>query len=115
MLNTDNFFRIFALKLLIMIIANPIYDVVKRLSKAASNEKIKKTMDAEDMIERLVNREAEEKLKIQAKEFEEKFKEQASLFEKEREQFERENQAAIEEKERENQELKRQIEELKNK
>ena len=46
--------------------------MVKRLSKAASNEKIKKTMEAEDMIDRLINRETEEKLKIQAKEFEEK-------------------------------------------
>ncbi|MEY4905873.1 MAG: hypothetical protein RLZZ292_3688 [Bacteroidota bacterium] len=37
--------------------------MVKRLSKAASNEKIKKTMEAEDMIDRLINREIEEKLK----------------------------------------------------
>jgi hypothetical protein len=78
--------------------------MVKRLSKAASNEKIKKTMEAEDMIERLVNREAEEKLKIQAEKFEKKIKEQANQFERERELFERENQ-----------DLKRQIEELKNK
>lgn len=46
--------------------------MVKRLSKAASNEKIRKTMEAEDMLDRLINRETAEKLKIQAKEFQEK-------------------------------------------
>jgi uncharacterized membrane-anchored protein YjiN (DUF445 family) len=36
--------------------------IVKRLSKAASNETIKRKMDAEDMIERLVSRETKERL-----------------------------------------------------
>jgi hypothetical protein len=49
--------------------------IIKRLSKAASNEKIKRTMEAEDMIERLINREAEEKLKAQAAAYEGKLKE----------------------------------------
>lgn len=34
--------------------------IVRRLSKAASDEKIKRTMDAEDMIERLIKREMNE-------------------------------------------------------
>jgi hypothetical protein len=67
--------------------------IVKRLSKAAGDETIKRTMDAEDMIERLINREAKEQLKEQAEMYEEKL----SL------------------KEKENEELKRQIEELRNK
>jgi hypothetical protein len=46
--------------------------IVKRLSKAASDEIIRRTMDAEDMIERLINREAKEQLKEQAEQYEEK-------------------------------------------
>jgi hypothetical protein len=88
--------------------------IVKRLSKAASDETIRRTMDAEDMIERLINRE----MKEQAKEYEERLKEQAIQFEKEKEEAiqlkEKENQEAIQQKEKENQELKRQIEELRN-
>jgi hypothetical protein len=37
--------------------------MIKRLSKAAANEKIKRTMEAEDSIERMINRETEEKTK----------------------------------------------------
>ncbi|MEY4902784.1 MAG: hypothetical protein RLZZ292_599 [Bacteroidota bacterium] len=49
--------------------------MIKRLSKAASNEKIKKTMDAEDMIERLINREIEAKLEEFRAQLEQKDKE----------------------------------------
>ena len=49
--------------------------MVKRLSKAAADDKIKRTMDAEDMIERLVNREAEGKLREQADIYEKKLDE----------------------------------------
>jgi hypothetical protein len=63
--------------------------IVNRLSKAAGDEKIKRTMDAEDMIERLINREAKEQLKVQAEHYEEKLKEQALHFEKEKEEFKR--------------------------
>ncbi len=37
--------------------------ILKRLSKAASDAQIKRTMEAEDMIERLINRETEQKMK----------------------------------------------------
>ncbi len=84
---------------------NPLVQkMVKRLSRAASNDKIKKTMEAEDMIDRLVNRESEEKLKIQADQYEERLKEQAEQFEREKEAFEKEKE-----------ELKRQLESFKNK
>jgi hypothetical protein len=46
--------------------------IVKRLSKAASNETIKRKMDAEDMIERLIKREAKERLQKITEEYEEK-------------------------------------------
>jgi hypothetical protein len=68
--------------------------IVKRLSKAASDEKIKRTMDAEDMIDRLINREAKE----QAKVYEEKLKLKEEV---------------IKSKEQENEDLKLQIESLK--
>ena len=83
--------------------------MVKRLSKAASNEKIKKTMEAEDMIDRLINRETEEKLKIQAKEFEEKLEQKnQELNYKDQELSNKERE--LSNKERENNELKRQLE-----
>jgi hypothetical protein len=50
--------------------------MLRRLSKAAASEKIRKTMDAEDALDRLINRETEAKLK----EYEEKL--QASEREK---------------------------------
>ncbi len=49
--------------------------MVKRLSKAASNETIKRKMEAEDMIERLINKEAQERLKEQAEVYEKKIEE----------------------------------------
>ena len=54
--------------------------MVKRLSKAAADDKIKRTMDAEDMIERLVNREAEGKLREQADIYEKKLDEKDNTF-----------------------------------
>jgi hypothetical protein len=64
--------------------------IVKRLSKAASNETIKRKMDAEDMIERLVSRETKERLQKITEEYEEKLNQkdkelrlQALEFEKE--------------------------------
>jgi hypothetical protein len=45
--------------------------IIKRLSKAASDSKIKRTMEAEDMIERLINREANEKIKVYEEKLEE--------------------------------------------
>jgi hypothetical protein len=80
--------------------------MVRRLSKAAGDEHIKRTMEAEDMIDRLINREAKERLKEQAAQYEERLKEQA-------EQFENEKKEAIKKKERENEELRRQLAELK--
>ncbi len=77
--------------------------IVKRLSKAASNETIKRTMDAEDMIERLINREAKEQIKI----YEEKLREQAEQFEKEKREKEFQFEKEVER-------LKRQIAELEN-
>ncbi len=46
----------------------------KRLSKLAKYEKLKRQIEAEALIERLINRNVEEKLSIQAKEFEEKMR-----------------------------------------
>jgi hypothetical protein len=83
--------------------------IVKRLSKAASDENIQRTMDAEDMIERLINREAKEQLKEQAAQYEEKLKEQAAQFEKDNINKEE----AIKQKGEEIEELKRQIEAFK--
>jgi hypothetical protein len=81
--------------------------IVKRLSKAASDETIKRTMDAEDMIERLINREAKEQLKEMAEQHEEKLKEIAFQVEKDKkemiEQFEKDKR----EKDKEIEELKR--------
>ena len=71
--------------------------MVKRLSKAASNEAIKKGMDAEDSIERLINREADEKLKAQALLYEEKLQEKDEK---------------LQESEREKEKLRKQVEEL---
>ena len=45
--------------------------MVKRLSKAADDERIKRQMEAEDMINRLIDRESEERLKEQAQMYEE--------------------------------------------
>lgn len=53
--------------------------IVKRLSKAASDEKIQKTMDAEDAIERLINRETEQKLKEYEEKLQESEREKADL------------------------------------
>ena len=69
-----------------------------------NNETIKRTMDAEDMIEMLINREAKEQLKIQAEMYEEMLKES-------NEQFEKEKRDMIEQ----NEKLKRQLEALQNK
>jgi len=62
---------------------NPLVEkMVKRLSKAVANEEIKRAMDAEDSIERLIKRELDEKLK----EYEEKLQEnEIKLQEKEQE------------------------------
>jgi hypothetical protein len=76
--------------------------IVKRLSKAAGNETIKRKMDAEDMIERLVNREAKERLQKITEEYEEKLRLLSLGFEKEKEETVKENE-----------ELKRQLEEYK--
>ena len=54
--------------------------MVKPLSKAAADDKIKRTMDAEDMIERLVNRESEEKLKEQADKYEKQLDEKDNVI-----------------------------------
>ena len=111
--------------------------IVKRLSKAASDETIKRTMDAEDMIEMLINREAKEQLKIQAEMYEEMLKESNEQFEKEKEKMvelaEKEKKDMIELAEKEkrdmtelaekekrdmteqNEKLKRQLEALQNK
>lgn len=60
--------------------------MVKRLWKAASNEHIKKGMEAEDSIDRLITRETEEKLREQAELYEEKLQEkEEKLQESERE------------------------------
>ena len=70
--------------------------MVKRLSKAAADEKIRRIMDAEDMIERLVNRESEGKLKDLSEKYEKKLederKENQDNLEKER----KENQDKLE-------------------
>ena len=87
-----------------ILIANPI--MVKRLSKAASNNEIKRKMDAEDMIDRLINREAKEQLKEQAEMYEEKMKDQAVQFEKEKE-------VAIMQEKKEKEEIIKQMEILK--
>jgi hypothetical protein len=76
--------------------------IVKRLSKAAGNETIKRKMDAEDMIDRLVNRETKERLQKITEEYEEKLRLLSLGFEKEKEETVRENE-----------ELKRQLEEYK--
>ena len=73
--------------------------MVKRLSKAASNEQIKKGMDAEDSIERLIRRETEERLKI----YEEKLQESEEKLQ--------EKETKLQESEREKEELRRQLEE----
>jgi hypothetical protein len=86
--------------------------IVKRLSKAVSDEKIQRTMDAEDMIERLINREAKEKLKEQAEQYEEKLKKQALHFEKEKEEVIKEKEDKIKEKEDKIIEREREIEKL---
>ncbi len=75
--------------------------MVKRLSKAAGNEKIKKTMEAEDMIDRLISRELEEKLSIQAIEFEEKLEQKDREAEEKLEQKDREAEEKLEQKDRE--------------
>ena len=54
--------------------------MVKRLSRAAADEKIKRIMDAEDMIERLVNRESEGKLKDLSEKYEKKLEEKDSVI-----------------------------------
>lgn len=76
--------------------------IVKRLSKAASNETIRRTMDAEDMIERLIERETKQQLKV----YEEQLKEKDDIIQQ--------KDKTIEEIERENEELKRQLETFKN-
>lgn len=47
--------------------------IVKRLSKAASSQEIKRKMDAEDMIDRLIDREANAKIKVIEKKLEESY------------------------------------------
>ena len=49
--------------------------MVKRLSKAASNTEIQRKMEAEDMIDRLISREAKVQLKEQAEQYEAKINE----------------------------------------
>ena len=71
--------------------------MVKRLSRAASNDKIKKTMEAEDMIDRLISRESEEKLKVQAQKFGEVIKEKEEVI-KEKEEVIKEKEEVIKEK-----------------
>ncbi len=98
--------------------------MVKRLSKAASNNEIKRKMEAEDMIDRLINREAKEQLKEQAEMYEEQLKEQAVQFGREKEEAimreKKEKEEAIMQEKKEKEEimkqldvLKRQLEELK--
>ena len=64
------------------------------LSRAASNDKIKKTMEAEGMIDRLISRESEEKLKVQAQKFGEVIKEKEEVI-KEKEEVIKEKDNAI--------------------
>ncbi len=55
--------------------------IIKRLSKAAASQEIQRTMEAEDMIEHLINRESEEKLSKQAQEYEEIIQQKEEEFE----------------------------------
>lgn len=85
--------------------------MLRRLSKAAADEKIKKTMDAEDMIARLISREMAQKVK----EYEEKLKESEAEKQKimqEKQQIEQEKQQIEQENQREKEELIRQLKEL---
>ena len=88
--------------------------MVKRLSRAAADEKIKRIMDAEDMIERLVNRESEGKLKDLSEKYEKKLEEKDSVI------IEKDNVIAIiqnqnTEKDNKIAELMRKLEEAENK
>jgi hypothetical protein len=76
--------------------------IIKRLSKAAASEEIKRAMDAEDSIDRILNRELEEKLREQAEAYEEKLKVV--------EQESQEKEAKLQEKEREMEALRKQLE-----
>lgn len=69
--------------------------MVKRLSKAVANEDIKRAMDAEDSIERLINRELEEKLREQAEAYEEKLKTLAQEKEREMEALRKQLEEAL--------------------
>ena len=77
--------------------------MVKRLSRAAADKKIKRIMDAEDMIERLVNRESEGKLKDQAEKYEKKLEEKDNVI-TELEEEKKESQDKLEKERKENQE-----------
>lgn len=90
---------------------NPVVKkMVKRLSKAASNEEIKKGMDAEDSIDRLINREAEEKLKKQAELYEAKLQEKEEKLQEKEEKLQ-EKEEKLQESEREKEQLRIQLEE----
>jgi hypothetical protein len=65
--------------------------IVKRLSKAAGNETIKRKMDAEDMIERLVNRETKERLQKITEEYEEKLNQKDNEIRLQALEFEKKN------------------------
>ncbi len=85
--------------------------MVKRLSKAAGNEQIKKGMDAEDSIDRLINRETEEKLKEQAALFDQKLQEKDQKLQ-EKDQKLQEKEQKLQESELEKEALQKQIEAL---
>ena len=90
--------------------------MVKRLSKAASSEIIKRKMEAEDMIDRLIDRETQEKLKEQAEAYEKKIEEVISAKEEiisAKEEIITAREKEIEEKAKKNEELLKEIEHLK--
>ncbi len=65
--------------------------IIRRLSKAASNEQIRKNMDAEDIMERILLRELKaegEKFEVQMKEKEEEIENKQQEIEIERQEKE---------------------------
>ena len=76
--------------------------IIKRLSKAAASTEIKRAMDAEDSIDRILNREVEEKLREQAEAYDAKLQEKDVILQ--------EKDAQLQEREREMEELRKQLE-----
>ena len=75
--------------------------MVRRLSKAASSEPIRKRMDAEDMIDRLITRESSEKLRAQAAHYEDRILQQQDEHEAAIQKERAEKKAAIQKERKE--------------